>query len=500
MPTARRPTGARPEALFQPPPERQPLAARMRPRSLDEFVGQGHLVGERGPLRRGIARGHLASILLWGPPGTGKTSLARLLAGEVGAHFSTVSAVMAGVADVRALIAEAQDRVALHGMRTVLFLDEIHRFNKAQQDALLPHVEDGTITLVGATTENPYFEVNSALLSRMRVWRLEALTDDEVGTVVRRALADPERGLAGSLGPGGGVALAVPAFEHLVSLAGGDARAALNVLEGAVALAESEEVRDTDGHVTPRLEDIEAAAQQRVLAYDRAGDGHYDTVSAFIKSLRGNDPDAALYWLAAMVAAGEDPRFIVRRLIISASEDVGNADPRALQVAVAAAAALDHIGLPEAQYALAQATTYIATAPKSNRSGAAYWAAVSDVEGLGALPVPLHLRNAAHRGMKQHGIGVGYRFPHDFEGADVEQQYLPDEIKDRRYYLPTDQGYEATLAARMTSRTEARAAGRPRRSTTPGPEKRHNAGDGLMKQRETNRKKLAETEKRDAAD
>jgi putative ATPase len=334
----------------------------------------------------------------------------------------------------------------------------------------------------------------------MRIWRLEALTDDEVGTVVRRALADPERGLAGPLGPGGGVALAEPAFEHLVSLAGGDARAALNVLEGAVALAESEEVRDTDGHVTPRLEDIEAAAQQRVLAYDRAGDGHYDTVSAFIKSLRGNDPDAALYWLAAMVAAGEDPRFIVRRLIISASEDVGNADPRALQVAVAAAAALDHIGLPEAQYALAQATTYIATAPKSNRSGAAYWAAVSDVEGLGALPVPLHLRNAAHRGMKQHGIGVGYRFPHDFEGADVEQQYLPDEIKDRRYYLPSDQGYEATLAARMTSRTEARAAGRPQRSTIPGPEKRHGAGDGLMKQRETNRKKLAETEKRDAAD
>ena len=499
MPTTRRPTGARPEALFQPPPERQPLAARMRPRSLDEFVGQGHLVGERGPLRRGIARGHLASILLWGPPGTGKTSLARLLAGEIGAHFSTLSAVMAGVADVRGLIAEAQDRLALHGMRTVLFLDEIHRFNKAQQDALLPHVEDGTITLVGATTENPYFEVNSALLSRMRVWRLEALTDDEVATVVRRALADPERGLAGPLGPQGGVALAEPAFEHLVSLAGGDARAALNVLEGAVALAEAEEVRDADGHVTPRLEDIEAAAQQRVLAYDRAGDGHYDTVSAFIKSLRGNDPDAALYWLAAMIAAGEDPRFIVRRLIISASEDVGNADPRALQVAVAAAAALDHIGLPEAQYALAQATTYIATAPKSNRSGAAYWAAVSDVEGLGALPVPLHLRNAAHRGMKQHGIGVGYRFPHDFEGADVEQQYLPDEIKDRRYYLPTDQGYEATLAARMTSRIDARAAGRPRRSTIPGPEKSHHAGDGLMKQRETNRKKLAETEKRDAA-
>ncbi len=439
-------------------------------------------------------------MLLWGPPGTGKTSLARLLAAEIGAHFSTLSAVMAGVADVRTLIAEAQDRISLQGTRTVLFLDEIHRFNKAQQDALLPHVEDGTITLVGATTENPYFEVNAALLSRMRVWRLEALTDDEVGVVVRRALDDGERGLAGSLGPDGGVALAAEAFDHLVGLAGGDARAALNVLEGAVALAEGEGIRDAEGKVTPRLEDVEAAAQQRVLAYDRAGDGHYDTVSAFIKSLRGNDPDAALYWLAAMVAAGEDPRFIARRLIISASEDVGNADPRALQVAVAAAQALDHIGLPEAQYALAQATTYIATAPKSNRSGSAYWAAVGDVESRGSLSVPLHLRNAAHRGMKVHGIGVGYRYPHDFEDADVEQQYLPDELADRRYYLPTDQGYEATIANRMTVRNEKRTTGKPRRSTAPKPEVAKGAGGDLMRTRESNRKKLAETEKRDAAD
>jgi putative ATPase len=502
MPT-RRPVGARPEALFQPPPERQPLAARMRPRDLEEFVGQAHLVGERGPLRRSVARGHLSSILLWGPPGTGKTSLARLLSNAIGAHFVSLSAVMSGVVEVRATIAEAQDRLALNGTRTVLFLDEIHRFNKAQQDALLPHVEDGTVTLIGATTENPYFEVNAALLSRMRVWRLEALTDDEVATVVRRALADAERGLAGSLGPAGGVALADDAFDHLVSLAGGDARSALNVLEGATALAEGEDVRDKDGRVTPRLEDIEAAAQQRILGYDRAGDGHFDTASAFIKSLRGNDPDAALYWLATMIAAGEDPKFIARRLIISASEDVGNADPRALQVAVAAGQALDWIGLPEAQYALAQATTYIATAPKSNRSGAAYWAAVGDIEGRGALPVPLHLRNAAHRGMKQHGIGVGYRYPHDFEGADVDQQYLPDELADRRYYLPTDQGYEATLAARMAARAEARAAakaeGKPRRSTIAGPEVAHGAGDGLMKTRETNRKKLADTEKRDAS-
>jgi putative ATPase len=442
MPTTRpKAGGAKPQALFQPPPERQPLAARMRPRSLAEFVGQEHLVGERGPLRRSIARGHLASLLLWGPPGTGKTSLARLLAGEIGAHFVSMSAVMSGVVEVRATIAEAQERLALHGTRTILFLDEIHRFNKAQQDALLPHVEDGTVTLIGATTENPYFEVNAALLPRMRVWRLEALTDEDVAAVVRRALEDPEHGLAGPLGPDGGVALTTEAFDHLVSLAGGDARSALNVLEGATALAESEGIRDADGRVSPTLADVEAAAQQRVLAYDRAGDGHYDTASAFIKSLRGNDPDAALYWLAAMIAAGEDPKFIARRLIISASEDVGNADPRALQMAVAAGQALDWIGLPEAQYALAQATTYIATAPKSNRSGSAYWAAVADVEANGALPVPLHLRNAAHRGMKQHGIGVGYRYTHDYEGADVEQQYLPDAIVARRYYLPTDQGY-----------------------------------------------------------
>ena len=476
----------------------------MRPRDLSEFVGQEHLVGERGPLRRSLARGHLASMLLWGPPGTGKTSLARLLAAEVGAHFTTLSAVMSGVAEVRSTIAEAQERLTLNGTQSVLFIDEIHRFNKGQQDALLPHVEDGTITLIGATTENPYFEVNAALLSRLRVWRLESLTDEEVAAVVRRALADPERGVAGDLGPKGGIALNDDAFEHLVSLAGGDARAALNVLEGAIALAESEEIRDADGRVSPRLEDVEAAAQQRVLAYDRAGDGHYNTVSAFIKSLRGNDPDGALYWLAAMIAAGEDPRFIARRLIISASEDVGNADPRALSVAVAASQALDWVGLPEAQYALAQATTYIATAPKSNRSGAAYWAAVSDIEGGGALPVPLHLQTAGHRALRQFGIGVGYRYSHDYEGADVDQQYLPDDLVDRRYYLPTDQGYESTIAARMAARHEARAAARAAGSTPksrfPTPTAAPGAGGKILREREENRKKLAETEKRDAGD
>jgi putative ATPase len=472
------------------------LAARMRPRDLTEFVGQAHLVGERGPLRRSVARGHLSSLLLWGPPGTGKTSLARLLAAEIGAHFTTLSAVMSGVAEVRATIAAAQDRLALNGTRSLLFLDEIHRFNKAQQDALLPHVEDGTVTLIGATTENPYFEVNAALLSRMRVWRLEALTDEEVGAVVRRALVDEERGLGGQFGPQGGVALTDDAFEHLVSLAGGDARAALNVLEGATALAESEDVRDADGHVSPRLEDVESAAQQRVLAYDRAGDGHYDTVSAFIKSLRGNDPDAALYWLAAMVAAGEDPKFIARRLIISASEDVGNADPRALSVAIAAGQALDWIGLPEAQYALAQATVFIASSPKSDSIGRAYGAAMADVLKHGSLPVPNHLRSAGDRRMKTHGIGVGYKFPHDFEGDDVEQQYLPDELVGRHYYVPGDQGHEATIAARMAAREEARKDRPRRKQRTDLP--MASMSDGL-RPREENRKKLAETQKKDAS-
>ena len=477
----------------------------MRPRTFEEFQGQGHLVGETGPLRRSVSRGHLTSLLLWGPPGTGKTTLARILAEAIKAEFTTLSAVMSGVAEVRSGIAAAQERLALTGQRTVLFIDEIHRFNKAQQDALLPHVEDGTVTLVGATTENPYFEVNSALLSRLRVWRLEPLTDEDIGVVIRRAIEDKDRGLAGELGPEGGtgVALADDAFEHLVGISGGDARVALNVLEGAVALAESEGSRDKKGRVAPRLEDIEAAAQQRILQYDRAGDGHYDTVSAFIKSLRGNDADASLYWLAAMIAAGEDPRFIARRLIIAASEDVGNADPRALQVAVAAAQALDHVGLPEAQYALAQATTYIATAPKSNRSGSAYWAAVGDVDAHGSLPVPLHLRTAANPRMKHHGIGVGYRYPHDFDGADVDQRYLPEALDGKRYYLPTDQGYESTISERLARRAAAREAardtGKTPKSPFPAPEISRGGGDRILRKREESRKKLADTQRDDAA-
>jgi putative ATPase len=421
----------------------------MRPRTLDELVGQEPLVGEKGPLRGALARGHLASMLLWGPPGTGKTSLARLLAAEIGATFVTLSAVMAGVADVRATIAEAQERLTLHGTRTVLFLDEIHRFNKAQQDALLPQVEDGTITLVGATTENPWFEVNSALLSRLRVFRLTPLDDAEVATIVERALTDA-RGL------GGRVTLDDAAREHLVAMSAGDARAALNILEAAVSLVDT-------GATQVGLEAVETAAQQRVLAYDRAGDGHYATVSAFIKSLRGNDPDAALYWLATMIEAGEDPRFIARRLIISASEDVGNADPRALQVAVAAADALEWVGLPEAQYALAQATVFLSSSPKSATSGRAYFEALDDVRRLGSLAVPGHLVNAPYRQMRQHGLGVGYRNPHDYDGADVDQQYMPDKLVGKRYYRPTGEGYEATIKARMDEREAKRREGPSRR-------------------------------------
>ena len=467
----------------------------MRPRSLDEVVGHELLIGERGAIRRAIDHGRLGSILLWGPPGSGKTSLARVLAEGIGAEIVTISAVMSGVAEIRSVVAEARERLSLHGRQTLLFIDEIHRFNKGQQDALLPHVEEGIVILAGATTENPYFELNSALLSRLRVYRLEPLTDEQVATVVDRAIADEERGLAGSLGPTGGVALEGAGRDHLVALSAGDARQALNVLEAAVALAEAEGHRDADGRVSPTLGDVEEAAQERILAYDRAGDGHFDTVSAFIKSIRGNDPDAALYWLAAMIAAGEDPRFIARRLIISASEDVGLADPRALEVAVAAARALDWVGLPEAQYNLAEATAYLSATTKSSAAGRAYFSALDDVLAHGSLPVPAHLRSTGPGRRK-------YRYPHDFEGDDVEQQYLPDELAGRRYYFPGDQGAEGRIGERLDRIRASRLEPPRRKKQVPGQPTADPmaAGSEGMRRRRTNLARLADEQRKDAAD
>ena len=448
---ARRPKVNASEPIFEQVPDAgAPLPARMRPRTLDEFVGQPHLIGPEGALTRVVKPGHIPSMVLWGPPGSGKTTLARLLADRAGGSWRQLSAVSSGVADIRALVAEAR-ALREAGGRTVAFIDELHRFNKGQQDALLPHVEDGTIALIGATTENPYYELNSPLLSRMRVYRLEPLDTDAIRTIVERALADPERGVGGS------VRLTEPGMAALFDLVGGDARQALNVLESAAVTAE----RGSD--VGP--EQVAEAAQQRLLAYDRVGDQHYEAASAFIKSMRGNDPDAALYWCASMIAAGEDPTFVARRIVIAASEDVGNADPRALQVAVAAMHAVEMIGLPEAQYALAQAAAYVASAPKSNRAGAAYFAALAEVEEHGRLPVPLHLRPAAHRRLsREHGYGKGYLYPHDYADADVEQQYLPDALVGRVFYEPSDQGLETKIGERLQrlrrQRLEARRAKR----------------------------------------
>jgi putative ATPase len=418
----------------------QPLAERMRPRSLAEFVGQAHVLGPGKLLRRALDGKELPSLILWGPPGTGKTTLGRLLAGEAGARFVAVSAVMAGVKELREAIAEAASERDQRGARTVLFVDEIHRFNKAQQDALLPHVEAGTVVLVGATTENPSFEVNAALLSRTKVVVLKALTPADLRVVLDRALADTERGL-------GGRPLDVPddIRELVAREARGDARRALATLEAAAAIA----TPDAAGRVVLTTAIVEEALQKRTILYDKAGDEHYGVVSAFIKSMRGTDPDAALYWMARMLEAGEDPLFVLRRLVIFASEDVGVADPQALQVAVAALDAFRFVGLPEGLLPMTQAVLYLSTAPKSNTAVTAYGAAKADVDAHGALPVPAHLRNASTKLGKELGWGAEYRYPHDFDGHYVREEYLPEALRGRRYYAPTDSGRERAIKERL---------------------------------------------------
>jgi putative ATPase len=416
-----------------------PLAARMRPRTLDEVVGQDHLLGPGSPLRRLVEGGGTTSVLLWGPPGSGKTTLARLLASD--RRFVELSAVTAGVKDVRAAIDEAKDRLGLGGERTVLFVDEVHRFNKSQQDALLPGVEAGLVTFVGATTENPFFSVISPLLSRSLLLTLEPLDDDAIRTLVERTLVD-ERGLDGR------IRLAGDVIDHLLRLASGDARRALTALEAAAGAADALGTDEVD------LAMLEQAVDRAAVRYDREGDQHYDVTSAFIKSIRGGDVDAALHYLARMIEAGEDPRFIARRLVILASEDVGLADPQALVVAVAAAQALEMIGLPEARLNLAEATIYLSLAPKSNAVIRAIEAAAADVRAGLAGPVPSHLRDSHYPGARRLQHGKGYRYPHDFPGGVVEQQYAPDAVAGRDYYRPSDRGAERAATQRLAALRE----------------------------------------------
>ena len=399
-----------------------PLAMRLRPSSLDEFVGQEQILGEGSVLRLAIAEDRVGSMILYGPPGSGKTTLARIVAHTTGAFFEELSAVSATVKEVREVIASARERLGATGQRTILFLDEIHRFNKAQQDALLPAVEEGLLTLIGATTENPYFEVNSALLSRTQIYELEPLSEDDLATVVRKGATELGSELDGEL------------VGLIARRAGGDARNALNILELAAQTAEAE-----GGAITP--EQIEDAARKRPLVYDKGGDAHYDFISAFIKSMRGSDPDAAVYYLAAMLEGGEDPRYVARRMIVLASEDIGNADPRALLVAVAAAQAVEHVGLPEASLNLAQAAIYLARAPKSNASYKALRAATADVREHGHIRPPDELRDASYFGAKKLGRGQGYVYPHD-DPAGFDADYLPEQLQGRRYYRPSGSGEE----------------------------------------------------------
>jgi putative ATPase len=435
-----------------------PLAARMRPRTLDEFIGQEHIVGEGKLLRRAIEADKLfSSILLWGPPGTGKTTLAQIIANRTQSHFVTISAILAGKADLRKIIAEALERRRLHNTRTILFVDEVHRWNKAQQDALLPHVEAGVVTLIGATTENPYFEVIGALISRSRVFQLRWLNQEETGLLLDRALADKERGYGNQR-----IKLDPEARFHFTDVASGDARNALNALELAVESTPP----DKKGLIHITLDVAQESIQQRAVLYDKDGDSHYDTVSAFIKSVRGSDPDAALYWLAKMLYAGEDPRFILRRLIILAGEDIGLADPMGLVVANSAAQAFDYIGLPEGVYPITEATLYLATAPKSNSAGA-YFKAMKKLQDEGQVSVPRHLQDANRDAVTGHG--KDYVYPHEFEGHYTPQQYLPKRLLGTYFYQPSEEGYESQVVARLEMWREAqrKALGIERREDVP---------------------------------
>ncbi len=441
-------------ALASPGPA--PLASRMRPRTFDEFVGQDHIVGQGTLLRKSIEADAMPSIVLWGPPGTGKTTLARIIARTTRSHFAPLSAVTAGVADLRRVIDEARKRQSFSGQRTILFIDEIHRFNKAQQDAILPFVEDGTVTFIGATTENPSFEVISPLLSRSRTFKLEPLSEAHLRVILMKAIEDTERGL-GALH----VRLTDDATDELVAVASGDARTALNALELASGAAEPDAV----GVRTVTVDAVREAMQSRTLLYDRAGDQHYDIISALHKSLRDSDPDAGLYWLGRMIEAGEDPLYIARRLVRFASEDVGMADPNALVIAMAAQQAVHFVGLPEANLALAQAAVYLATAPKSNSLYAGYSAVQDDIRKGPNEPVPLHLRNPVTGLMRAFDYGKGYKYAHEYEGHFVDQEHLPPGLRGRRYYSPSNQGYEREMGARLQSWRRSRGAS-PANGTT----------------------------------